>query len=79
MCASRPLLEGATVLRIQCSFFAHPEQKIIGAARGAATPCERENLTGDAKGKGASGANRETENTDAPERGGLPCSSDEAG
>ena len=40
---------------------------------------ERENLHGDAKGKGASGANRETENTDAPERGGLPCSSDEAG
>jgi hypothetical protein len=40
---------------------------------------ERENLTGDAKGKGASGANREAESTDAPERGGLPCSSDEAG
>src|SRR4029077_5793720 len=33
---------------------------------------ERENLTGDAKGKGASGPNREA-------RGGLPCSSDEAG
>jgi hypothetical protein len=40
---------------------------------------ERESLTGDAKGKGASGANREAESTDAPERGGLPCSSDEAG
>src|ERR1700681_919610 len=40
---------------------------------------ERENLTGDAKGKGASGSNREAESTDAPERGGLPCSSDEAG
>src|ERR1700724_2253361 len=38
---------------------------------------ERENLTGDAKGKGASGANREAESTDAPERGGLPRSSDE--
>src|ERR1700676_258264 len=40
---------------------------------------ERENLAGDAKGKGASGSNRETESTDAPERGGLPCRSDEAG
>jgi len=36
---------------------------------------ERENLSGDAKGKGASGSNREAENTDAPERGGLPRSS----
>jgi hypothetical protein len=32
---------------------------------------ERENLAGDAKGKGASGSNREAESTDAPERGGL--------
>ena len=40
---------------------------------------ERENLAGDAKGKGASGSNREAESTDAPERGGLPHSSDEAG
>src|SRR6266704_70533 len=40
---------------------------------------ERENLAGDAKGKGASGSNREAESTDAPERGGLPCSSDEEG
>ena len=39
---------------------------------------ERENLAGDAKGKGASGYHREAENTDAPERGGLPRSSDEA-
>ena len=39
---------------------------------------ERENLAGDAKGKGASGSNREAESTEAPERGGLPCSSDEA-
>jgi len=38
---------------------------------------ERENLAGDGKGKGASGSNREAESTDAPERGGLPCSSDE--
>jgi hypothetical protein len=40
---------------------------------------ERENLAGDAKGKGASGSNREAESTDAPERGGLPRSSNEAG
>ena len=40
---------------------------------------ERENLTGDAKGKGASGSNREAESTDAPERGGLLRISDEAG
>ena len=39
---------------------------------------ERENLTGDAKGKGTSGSNREAESTDAPERGGLPRSSDDA-
>jgi hypothetical protein len=40
---------------------------------------ERENLAGDAKGKGASGSNREAESTDAPERGGLLRSSEEAG
>ena len=40
---------------------------------------ERENLAGDSKGKGTSGDNREAESTDAPERGALPCSSDEAG
>src|SRR6202022_3557313 len=40
---------------------------------------ERENLAGDVKGKGASGTNREAESTDAPERGGLPRSSVEAG
>src|SRR5438067_4065304 len=40
---------------------------------------ERENLAGDAKGKGASGSNREAESTDAPERGGLLRTSDEAG
>src|SRR5229473_4867501 len=32
---------------------------------------ERENLAGDAKGKGPSGSNRKAESTDAPERGGL--------
>src|SRR5271157_125175 len=40
---------------------------------------ERENLAGDGKGKGTSGSNREAESTDAPERDGLPRSSDEAG
>jgi hypothetical protein len=40
---------------------------------------ERENLAGDAKGKSTSGSNREAESTDAPERGGLPRSSAEAG
>ena len=40
---------------------------------------ELENLVGDGKGKGASGANREAESTDAPARGGLLRSSDEAG
>src|SRR5271167_1582472 len=40
---------------------------------------ERENLAGDVKGKGTSGSNREAESTDAPERGGLPRSSAEAG
>ena len=40
---------------------------------------ERENLLGDAKGKGTSGYNREAESTDASGRGGPSCSSDEAG
>jgi len=39
---------------------------------------ERENLAGDAKGKGTSGSNRKAESTNAPERGGLLRSSDEA-
>ena len=39
---------------------------------------ERENLAGDAKGKGPSGPNRKAESTDAPERGGLPRISNEA-
>ena len=38
---------------------------------------ERENLAGDAKGKGTSGYHRKAESTDAPERGGLLRSSDE--
>ena len=41
------------------------------------TPRPRE-LAGDAKGKGTSGSNRKAESTDAPERGGLLRSSDEA-
>src|SRR5260370_41816156 len=40
---------------------------------------ERENLAGDAKGKSTSASNREAESTDAPDRGGLPRSSDEVG
>jgi hypothetical protein len=55
----------------------HPAYRRREAQSGSCT--ERENLAGDGKGKGASGSNREAESTDAPERGGLPCSSDEAG
>jgi hypothetical protein len=40
---------------------------------------ERENLHGDAKGKGTIGYNRKAESTDAPARGALPRSSYEAG
>ena len=36
-------------------------------------------MAGDAKGKSTSGSNRKAESTDAPERGGLPRSSYEAG
>src|SRR4029077_2464834 len=39
---------------------------------------ERENLAVDARGKVSSGSNRKAESTDAPERGGLLRSSDEA-
>src|SRR5271165_354885 len=55
----------------------HPAYRRREAQSGSCM--ERENLAGDAKRKGASGSNREAESTDAPERGGLPCSSDEAG
>ena len=55
----------------------HPACRQREARPGSGT--ERENLAGDAKGKGASGYNREAESTDAPERGGLPPSSIEAG
>ena len=53
----------------------HPACRQREARPGSGT--ERENLAGDVKGKGASGSNREAESTDAPERGGLPRSSDE--
>ena len=55
----------------------HPAYRQREARPGSCT--ERENLAGDAKGKGTSGSNREAESTDAPERGGLPRSSVEAG
>ena len=55
----------------------HPACRRREAQPGSCT--ERENLAGDAKGKGTSGSNREAESTDAPERDGLPRSSDEAG
>src|SRR5258707_8780684 len=54
----------------------HPACRRREAQLGFCT--ERENLAGDAKGKGTSGSNCEAESTDAPERGGLPRSSDEA-
>ena len=55
----------------------HPACRRREAQPGSCT--ERENLTGDAKGKGTSGANREAESTDAPVRGGPLRSSAEAG
>src|SRR6478735_4547368 len=50
----------------------HPAYRQREARSGSGT--ERENLAGDAKGKGASGSHREAESTDASERGGLPRS-----
>ena len=55
----------------------HPAWRRREAQSGSCT--ERENLADDAKGKGTSGSNREAESTDAPARGGLLRSSDEAG
>src|ERR1700746_2478426 len=55
----------------------HPACRRREAQSGSCT--ERENLDGDAKGKGTSGSNREAESTDAPGRGGLLRSSEEAG
>ena len=51
----------------------HPACRRREARPGSCT--ERENLAGDAKGKGTSGSNRKAESTDASERGGLPRSS----
>jgi hypothetical protein len=53
----------------------HPACRQREARSGSGT--ERENLDGDAKGKGTSGSNREADSTDAPGRGGLLRSSDE--
>ncbi len=53
----------------------HPACRWREAQPGSCT--ERENLAGDVKGKGTSGDHRKAESTDAPERGGLPRSSDE--
>src|SRR6202030_2424971 len=55
----------------------HPACRRREAQLGSCT--ERENLDGDAKGKGTSGSNREAESIDAPGRGGLLRSSEEAG
>src|SRR6202043_3729740 len=55
----------------------HPACRQREARPGSCT--ERENLDGDGKGKGTSGSNHEAESTDAPARGGLARSSDEAG
>ena len=70
---SRGISSGDVLIRPE----RHPACRRREAQPGSCT--ERENLTGDAKGKGASGYNREAESTDAPERGGLLRSSDEAG
>ena len=53
----------------------HPACRQRESRSGSGT--QRENLAGDAKGKGTSGSNREAESTDAPERDGLPRSSNE--
>ena len=54
----------------------HPAWRRREPQSGSCT--ERENLAGDAKGKGTSGSNRKAESTDAPERDGLLRSSEEA-
>src|ERR1700745_2903483 len=70
---SRGISSGDVLIRPE----RHPACRRREAQPGSCS--ERENLTGDAKGKGASGSSREAESTDAPERGGLLRSSDEAG
>src|SRR5258708_32900938 len=54
----------------------HPACRRREAQPGSCT--ERENLIGDAKGKGASGSIREAESTDVQGRGGLLRSNDDA-
>src|ERR1700739_2023588 len=70
---SRGISSGDVLIRPE----RHPACRRREAQPGSCT--ERENLTGDAKGKGARGSNREAESTDAPERGGLLHRSEEAG
>src|SRR2546430_10862536 len=70
---SRGISSGDVLIRPE----RHPACRRREAQPGSCT--ERENQTGDAKGKGASGSHREAESTDAPDRGGLLRSSDEAG
>ena len=53
----------------------HPACRRREAQPGSCT--ERENLCGDAKGKGTSGSNREGESTEAEHRDGAARSSDE--
>src|ERR1700731_2477349 len=67
---SRGISSGDVLIRPE----RHPACRRREAQPGSCTE-----LTGDTKGKGASGSNREAESTDAPERGGLLRSSDEAG
>src|SRR3977135_3393342 len=55
----------------------HPACRRREAQLGSCT--ERENLAGDAKGKGTSGSYGDAQSTDARGRGGLLRSSDEAG
>src|SRR5438477_7632299 len=69
---SRGISSGDVLIRPE----RHPACRRRESQPGSCT--ERENMTGDAKGKGASGSNREAESTDAPGRGGLFRSSDEA-
>src|SRR4030081_2185957 len=70
---SRGISSGDVLIRPE----RHPPCRRREAQPGSCT--ERENLIGGANGKGASGSNRDAESTDAPGRGGLLRSSDEAG
>src|SRR5580692_1723916 len=63
---SRGISSGDVLIRPE----RHPACRRREAQPGSCT--ERENLAGDAKGKGTSGSNREAESTDAPGRGDCP-------